>query len=138
MGSIISKFRNNHNKLICDNLVSHFSSTLDEFNIGINIYVGKKLKIKKYRYKNTLYPKYYIIIKLPYGCTTNFNIINSGSIILNRNDNMAQIAFNRFQSISNIYKPISEFYEITNILLLHNTYIIEQINLLINKIITLD
>ena len=51
---------------------------------------------------------------------------------------MALIAFNRFQSISKIYRPITEFYEITNIQLLHNTYIIEQVNLLINKIIILE
>ena len=138
MGSIISKFRNNHNKLICDNLVAHFTNNLFELNIGINIIIGKNLKIKRYKYKNTTNPKYYIIINLPYGCTPNFNIINSGSIILNGNEAMAQIAFNRFQNISNMYKPISEFYQITSISLLHNTYIIEQINLLIKKIIILE
>lgn len=138
MGSIISRFRNNHNKLICDNLVSHFSSHLDKLNIGINIIVGKNLKIKRYKYKNTSNPKYYIIIHLPYGCTPNFNIINSGSIILNGNDAMAQIAFNRFQNISNMYKPLADFYQITSISLLHNTYLIGQINLVINKIVSLE
>lgn len=138
MGSIISRFRNNHNKLLCDNLIEHFTQQISDLNIGINIYIGKNNKIKKYRYKTQTYPKYYIILNLPYGCTSNFNIINSGSIILNGNEKMALIAFNRFQSISKIYRPITEFYEITNIQLLHNTYIIEQVILLINKIIILE
>jgi hypothetical protein len=138
MGSIISRFRNNHNKLLCDNLIEHFRNKITDLNIGINIYIGKNRKLKKYRYKMHTYPKYYIILQLPFGCTPDFNIINSGSIILNGNETMAMIAFNRFQSISKIYKPITEFYEIANIQLLHNTYIIEQVNLLINKIISLD
>ena len=138
MGSIISKFRNNHNKLLCNNLIEHFTKQITDLNIGINIYIGKNDKIKKYRYKTQTYPKYYIIINLPYGWTPDFNIINSGSIILNGNEKMALMAFNRFQSISKIYRPITEFYQIINISLLHNTYIIEQINLLINKIIILE
>jgi|LakMenEpi03Aug12_release.lakeMendotaPanAssembly.Ray.scaffolds.fasta_scaffold545898_1 hypothetical protein len=137
MGSIISRFRNNHNRLICNNLIEHFTQQITDLNIGINIYIGKN-KIKKYRYKTQTYPKYYIILNLPYGCTPNFNIINSGSIILNGNEKMALMAFNKFQSISKIYRPISDFYEIINLPLLDNTHIIEQINLLIDKIIILE
>ena len=51
---------------------------------------------------------------------------------------MALMAFNKFQSISKIYRPISDFYEIINLPLLDNTHIIEQINLLIDKIIILE
>ena len=138
MGSIIAKFRNNKNKLICDNLIEHFTKVLKEFSIGINIYIGKNFKLKKYKYKSENYPKYYIIITLPHGCNSNFNIINSGSIILNGNDNMALIAFNRFQSVSKIYRPITEFYQIENIQLANNINLIDEINYIINKIIALE
>jgi hypothetical protein len=138
MGSIIAKFRNNKNKIICDNLIEHFTKVLQEFNIGVNIYIGKSFKLKKYRYKSENYPKYYININLPYGCNSNFNIINSGSIILNGNDSMALLAFNRFQSVSKIYRPISEFYQIENIQLANNINLIDEINYIINKIIILE
>jgi len=138
MGSIISKFRKNNNKLICDNLVSHFTNLLQEFNIGINIYIGKNNKLKKYKYTTQPNPKYYIVINLPFGCTSNFNIINSGSIILNGDENKALFAFNRYASISKIYRPITEFYQILNIQLLHDNELIPQINYIINKIILLE
>jgi hypothetical protein len=138
MGSILSKFRNDKNKIICNNLMAHFTKQIEELNIGINIYIGKNLKIKKYNYKTQPNPKYYIIINLPFGCTPDFNIINSGSIILNGNESMALMAFNKYQSISKIYRPITEFYEITNLQLLHNTYIVEQVNILIKKIVSLE
>lgn len=138
MGSIISKFRNNNNKLICDNLVSHFTNMLQELNIGINFNIGKNFKIKKYKYKTHPNPKYYIIVNLPFGCTSNFNIINSGSIILNGNESMALFAFNKYASISKIYRPITEFYEILNIQLLHNNELIPQIDNVIKKIISLE
>ena len=138
MGSIISKFRNNNNKLICNNLVSHFTKLLEELNIGVNIYIGKNRKLKKYKYITQPNPKYYIIINLPFGCTSNFNIINSGSIILNGNENMALFAFNRYASISKIYRPITEFYQILNIPLVNDNELIPQINYIINKIICLE
>jgi hypothetical protein len=138
MGNIIEKFRNNKNKVICDNLIEHFTKVQTEFSIGINIYIGKSFKLKKYKYKSENYPKYYIIINLPYGCNSNFNIINSGSIILNGNERMALLAFNRFQSVSKIYRPITEFYQIENISLTNNVNLIEQINYIINKIIGLE
>ena len=138
MGSIIAKFRNNHNRLICNNLIEHFTKQITDLNLGIYIYIGKNNKIKKYRYKTQTLPKYYIIVNLPYGCTPDFNIINSGSIILNGNDQMALMALNRFQSISKIYRPLAEFYEIMNLPLLDRTHIIEQINLLIKKINILE
>ena len=127
MGSIISKFRNNHNRLICNNLIEHFTKQITDLNIGINMYIGKNNQIKKYRYKTQKHPKYYIIVNLPYGCTPDFNIINSGSIILNGNDKMALIAFNRFQSISKIYKPLNEFYTILEIRLENNSNLEEAI-----------
>jgi hypothetical protein len=138
MGSIISKCRKNNNKVICDSLIENFINMFQEYNIGINIYIGKNGKMKKYKYTFQKYPKYYIIIQLPYGINTNFNIINSGNIILNGNEKMAMIAFNKFQSISKIYKPMSEFYEIMNISLMHNMYLVEQIKLILNKIKTLE
>ena len=137
MGCIISQYFNN-SKVICDSLIENFINTFQQYNIGINIYIGKNVKMKKYKYSFQKYPKYYIIIRLPFGINNNFNIINSGNIILNRNEKMAMIAFNRFQSISNIYKPITEFYEIMNISLLHNMYLIEQIKLILNKIKSLE
>ena len=35
MGSIISRFRNNHNRLICNNLIEHFTQQITDLNIGI-------------------------------------------------------------------------------------------------------
>jgi len=138
MGSIISKFRKNNYQEICDNLIENFINIFEEYNIGINIYIGKNPKMKKYKYTFKAQPKYYIIIQLPYGLNSNFNIINSGNIILNRNESMAMIAFNRFQSISKVYKPMTEFYEIMNISLIHNMYIVEQLKLILNKIKTIE
>ena len=138
MGNIKSLFTKNHNKVICDSLIENFINTFQEYNIGINIYIGKNVKMKKYKYSFQQYPKYYIIIRLPFGLNSNFNTINSGNIILNGNERMAFIAFNKYQSISNIYKPVTEFYQIMNITLLHNMYLVEQIKLILNKIKSLE
>ena len=138
MGNLKSLFTKNDNKVICDSLIENFINTFQEYNIGINIYIGKNVKMKKYKYSFQKYPKYYIIIRLPFGLNSNFNTINSGNIILNGNEKMAFIAFNKYQSISNIYKPLSEFYEIMNITLLHNMYLVEQIKLILNKIKSLE
>jgi hypothetical protein len=134
MGSIISNYRNKHNKEICDKLISKYLNTLRQMNIGVTFTIGKKLKTKTFTYKNGLYSKYYIIIYLPNGITSNYNIIDSGSIILNGSENMAQLAFNKYQSISKIYKPINDFYKISMIMLENNSNLEEAINNIIKQI----
>jgi len=138
MGSIISNYRNKYNKELCDRLIAKYINTLKQLNIGITFIVGKKLKTKTFKYKNENYPKYYIIINAPDGLSSNYNIINSGSITLNGTDIMAQFAFNRYQSISKIYKPLTDFYQIVSINLANNSNVEEAMHSIIIKIATLE
>ena len=135
MGSIISNYRNKHHKEILDKLISKYLNTFIQMNIGLTFTIGTKLKTKTFTYKHGIYSKYYIIINLPKGITSDYNIIDSGTIILNGSETMAKLAFNKYQSISNIYKPLTEFYKICSINLENNSNLEEAI---INIIVQIE
>jgi len=135
MGSIISNYRNKHNKEILDKLILKYLNTFRQMNIGVTFTIGTKLKTKTFIYKHGLYSKYYIIINLPKGITSDYNIIDSGTIILNGPETMAKLAFNKYQSISKIYKPLNEFYKISSINLENNSNLEEAI---INIIVQIE
>jgi len=138
MGSVISNYRNKHYKEIFDKLISKYQNTFRQMNIGVTFTIGTKLKTKTFFYKNGQYSKYYIIINLPMGVTSNYNIINSGTIILNGPETMAQLAFNKYQSISKIYKPLNEFYKISSINLENNSNLDEALINIIIQIASLQ
>jgi hypothetical protein len=138
MGSVISNYRNKHNKEIFDRLISKYQNTFRQMNIGVTFTIGTKLKTKTFFYKNGQYSKYYIIINLPMGVTSNYNIIHSGTIVLNGPETMAQLAFNKYQSISKIYKPLNEFYKICSINLENNSNLDEALINIIIQIASLQ
>jgi hypothetical protein len=138
MGSVISNYRNKHNKEIFDRLISKYQNTFRQMNVGVTFIIGTKIKTKTFTYKNGHNTKYYIIINLPNGVTSNYNIINSGTIILNGPETMAQLAFNKYQSISKIYRPLNEFYKIYTINLENNSNLEEAIINIIVHIANLE
>ena len=138
MGSVISNYRNKHNKEIFDKLISKYQNTFRQMNVGVTFIIGTKLKTKTFTYKNGHNSKYYIIINLPTGVTSNYNIIHSGSIIINGPETMAQLAFNKYQSISKIYRPLNECYKISSVNLENNSNLEDSIINIIVYIASLE
>ena len=138
MGSMISKYRFNYNKELYNRFITRNINTLKHFNIGITFNIGLT-KIKSYRYKNVDIPKYYIIFNLPYGCSDNFIVKTDGLIILNRSEYNINVALNKYQSISNVYKPyINENFQIASTKLVDNTNLEDAFFEMFKKIQTLE
>lgn len=138
MGSLISKYRFNYNKTLYNNFINKNIDSIKLYNIAITFNIGTN-KIKSIRYRNVDIPKYYIIFNLPYGCSDIFYVKTDGTIILNRSEYNIKFALNKYQSISNMYKPYTnENFQIASIRLVDNTNLEDAYFEILQKIQTLE